>query len=76
MGLLEVTALCLGSCGFSLGQGPLERLVLRGGGGSRVCSLLSLFLYPTHVHYASLTLSANYWGLEWWAPQTKGLIIA
>jgi hypothetical protein len=39
MGLLEVTALCLGSCGFSLGQGPvllvgppLERLVLRGGG--------------------------------------------
>jgi hypothetical protein len=29
-------------------------------GGSRVCSLLSLVLYPKRVHFASLMLSAKY----------------
>jgi hypothetical protein len=29
-------------------------------GGSRVCSLLSLVVYPKHVHFASLTLAAEY----------------
>jgi hypothetical protein len=29
-------------------------------GGSKVCSLLSLVLYPKGVHFASLTLAAEY----------------
>jgi hypothetical protein len=79
--LLEVPALCLGSHDFSLVQGfvllvgrPMEWLVLRG--GSRVRNLLSLVMYPKRVHFASLTLSANYWVLGQWTPLTKGLIIA
>jgi hypothetical protein len=31
-------------------------------GGSKVCNLLSLVLYPKCVHFASLKLSAEYWG--------------
>jgi hypothetical protein len=34
-----------------------------GGGGSRVCNLLNLVLYPKHVYFASLMLTAEYWGL-------------
>jgi hypothetical protein len=30
-------------------------------GGSRVCTPLSLVLYPKHVYFASLTLIAEYW---------------
>jgi hypothetical protein len=30
--------------------------------GSRVCSLLSLVMYPKHVYFASLMLTAAYWG--------------
>jgi hypothetical protein len=67
VGLLEVLAAYLGSLGYFLARGllllngySLERLMLMGGGGSRVCSLLSLVLYPKHVHFASLTLIAKY----------------
>jgi hypothetical protein len=70
-GLLEVPELCPGSHDFSLVHGfvllvghSLERLVLRGGGGSRVCSLFCLVLYPKRAHFASLTLLANYWGAQ------------
>jgi hypothetical protein len=34
------------------------------GGGSRVCSLLSLVLYLKHVYFTSLTLTVKYWGSE------------
>jgi hypothetical protein len=37
--------------------------MLNGGRGSRVCSLLSLVLYPKRVYFASLMLTAKYWGL-------------
>jgi hypothetical protein len=30
--------------------------------GSRVCIILSLVLYPKHVYFASLALTAEYWG--------------
>jgi hypothetical protein len=30
--------------------------------GFKVCSLLSLVLYPKRVHFASLKMSAEYWG--------------
>jgi hypothetical protein len=51
----------------------LEQLGL---GGSKVCSILSLVMYPKHVHFASLTLMAKYWGPERWAPLNNGIIIA
>jgi hypothetical protein len=57
----------LGSLSYFLARGPvlsngcyLEKLMLNG--GSRVCSLLSLVLYPKHVYFASLTLIVEYWG--------------
>jgi hypothetical protein len=31
-------------------------------GGFKVCSLLRLVLYTKHVYFASLTLTAEYWG--------------
>jgi hypothetical protein len=75
VGLLEVPALFLGSRDYSLDQGsvllngyPLEQLVLRGRGGSRVHSLHSLIMYPKRVHFASLMLAANYWGPDGWHP--------
>jgi hypothetical protein len=40
----------------------LKKLMLNG--GSRVCSLLSLVLYPKCVYFASLTLTAEYWGVR------------
>jgi hypothetical protein len=49
--------------------------MLRGGGGPRVRSLLSLVSYPKHVHFTSLTLAANYWGPGRFTPQTKGITI-
>jgi hypothetical protein len=30
--------------------------------GSRVCNLFSLVLYPKRVYFASLMLTADYWG--------------
>jgi hypothetical protein len=38
--------------------------MLNGGGGSRVCSLLSLVLYPKRVYFAFLMLTAEYWGVR------------
>jgi hypothetical protein len=64
-GLLEVLATNLGSLGYFLAWGPLllngcssKKLMLNE--GFRVCSLLSLFLYPKRVYFASLTLTAEY----------------
>jgi hypothetical protein len=45
--------------------------------GSRVRSLLSLVLYPKHVHFASLTQSAKYGGpvdVSYVGPQAHGII--
>jgi hypothetical protein len=59
--LLEVPMTYLESFGYFLTRGPvlpngcsLERLMLNE--GSRVCSLLSLVLYPKRVYFTSLTL--------------------
>jgi hypothetical protein len=41
---------------------PMEKLMLMGGGGSKVCSLLSLVPYPKRVHFDFLKLSTEYWG--------------
>jgi hypothetical protein len=51
----------------------LEKLMLNG--GSRVCSLLSLVLYPKHVYFASPTLTAEYWGSERRMPLNKVISI-
>jgi hypothetical protein len=66
VGLLEVLATNLGSLGYFLAWGPVllhgcysEKLMLNG--RFRVCSLLSLILYPKHVYFVSLTLIAEYW---------------
>jgi hypothetical protein len=66
-GLLEIPTTNLGSLGYFLAWGPVltnncssEKLMLNG--GSRVCNLLSLVLYPKHVYFASLTLTAEFWG--------------
>jgi hypothetical protein len=69
-GLLEVSVTYLGSLGYFLARGPvllngcsLEKLMLNGRGGRfRVCSLLSLILYPKRVYFASLTPTTEYWG--------------
>jgi hypothetical protein len=67
VGLFEVPATYLGSIGYFLARGPvlpngcsLEKLMLNK--GSRVCIILSLVLYPKHVYFASLALTAEYWG--------------
>jgi hypothetical protein len=66
-GLLEVPVTYLGSLGYFLARGPVlsngcssEKLMLNG--ESRVCSLLSLVLYLKRVYFASLMLTAEYWG--------------
>jgi hypothetical protein len=66
----------LGSLGYFLALGPMlldgcssEKPMLMG--GSKVCSLLSLVLYPKRVHFASLTLDARYWGSGWNMPRTR-----
>jgi hypothetical protein len=62
---LEVAAIYLGPLGYFLTRGPilpndcsLEKLMLNG--RSRVCSLLSLIIYPKCVYFASLTLTVEY----------------
>jgi hypothetical protein len=40
-----------------------------------LCSLLSLVLYPKHVYFASLTLTAKYWGFGWSMPLNKAINI-
>jgi hypothetical protein len=64
-GLLEIPTTYLGSLGYFLARGLVllngcssEMVMLNG--GSRVCSLLSLVLYPKHVYCASLMLTAEY----------------
>jgi hypothetical protein len=37
-----------------------------------VCSLLSLILYPKHVYFGSLTLTAEYWGFRRHMPPEQG----
>jgi hypothetical protein len=65
-GLLVVPVTYLGSLGYYIARGPvllngssLEKLMLYE--GSRVCSLLSLVMYPKRVYFASLTLTTEYW---------------
>jgi hypothetical protein len=55
----------LGSLGYFLAQGSgvlngcsSKKLMLNG--GSRVCSLLCLVMYPKHVYFTSVTLTAEY----------------
>jgi hypothetical protein len=67
VGLLEVLETNLRSLGYFLAWGPMlpndsssKKLMLNG--GSRVCSLLSLVLYPKRVYFASLMLTVEYWG--------------
>jgi hypothetical protein len=81
-GLLEVLVAYRGSLGYFLAQSLLllngcssERLMLTGGGGSRVCSLLSHVLYPKHVHFTSLILAAKYWGSGRRLPLSKTITI-
>jgi hypothetical protein len=50
-----------------------EKLMLNG--GSRMCSLLSLVLYPKHVYFASLMLIAEYWGFGQHMPLNKAITI-
>jgi hypothetical protein len=64
-GLFEVPATYLGSLAYFLARDlmlpngySLKKLMLNG--GSRVCNMLSLVLYPKHVYLASLTLTAEY----------------
>jgi hypothetical protein len=70
----------LGSLGYFLTWEPvlpngcsMEKLMLNG--GSRVCSLLSLVLYPKCVYIASLTLTAEYWGSRRCMPLNKAITI-
>jgi hypothetical protein len=51
----------------------LEKLMLNG--GSRVCSLLNLVLYPNRVYFASLTLTAEYWESGRRMPLNKAISI-
>jgi hypothetical protein len=70
----------LGSLGYFLARGPelsndcsSEKLMLYG--GSRVCSLLRLVLYPKRVYFASLTLMIEYWGSRRCMPLNKAITI-
>jgi hypothetical protein len=49
--------------------------MLMRGGGSKVCSLLSLVSYPKRVQFTSLTLAAEYWGSGPHMPLNKVIII-
>jgi hypothetical protein len=78
--LLELPAVYRGSLGYFLARSLLllngrssKRLMLTG--GSRVCSLLSLVPYPIRVHFASLTLTAKYWGSGRCMPLIKTITI-
>jgi hypothetical protein len=79
-GLLDVLATNLGSLDYFLAWGPvllngcsMEKLMLNG--GFRVCSLLSLVLYPKHVYFVSLTLTTEYWGSRQHMPLNKATTI-
>jgi hypothetical protein len=79
-GLLEIPVTYLGSLGYFLTRGPVlpndcssEKVMLHG--GSRACSLLSLVLYPKHVYFASLTMTAEYRGFRWHMPLNKVITI-
>jgi hypothetical protein len=79
-GLLEVPATNLGSLGYFLARGQVlpkgyssKKLMLYE--DFRVCSLLSLVLYTKHVYFASLTLTAEYWGSRWCMPLNKAITI-
>jgi hypothetical protein len=80
VGLLEIPMTYMGSLDYFLAQGLVlpddcssKRLMLNE--GSRVCSLLSLILYPKRVYFASLTLIAEYWGFGRRMPLNKAIII-
>jgi hypothetical protein len=79
-GLFEVPVTYLGSLSFFLFWGPVlpngrssKRLLLIGGSG--VCSLLSLVLYPKCAHSASQTLPANYLGFKRCTPLSRPITI-
>jgi hypothetical protein len=64
-GLLKVHVTNMGSLGYILAWGQVllygcskKKLMLNE--GFRVCSLLSLILYPKRVYFAYLTLTAKY----------------
>jgi hypothetical protein len=44
-------------------------------GGSKVCSLLSMVMYPKCVHFASLMLAAGYEGFGRHMPPNKTITI-
>jgi hypothetical protein len=44
-------------------------------GRFRVCNLLRMVLYLKRVHFASLTLAAEYWGSGWHMPLNKTITI-
>jgi hypothetical protein len=50
-----------------------EKLILNG--GSRVCNLLSLILYPKRVYFATLTLTVVYRGSGHRMPLNKAITI-
>jgi hypothetical protein len=67
VGLLKVPVTYLGSLGYFVPRGPvlmndysLEKLMLNGGGGGGVCSLLSLVMYSKRVYFTSMMLTAEY----------------
>jgi hypothetical protein len=68
LGLLEVPVTYLG------GRSS-KKLMLNGGGGARVCSLLSLIMSPKRVCFACLTLTAEYWGSGRYMPLNKAITI-
>jgi hypothetical protein len=81
-GLLELHATNLGSLSYFLACGLVlpnrcssKKLILNG--EFRVCSLLSLVLYPKCVYFASLTLTltAEYWGTDGACPLNKAITI-
>jgi hypothetical protein len=79
-GLLEVPVTNLGSLCYFLAWGSVlpngcssEKIMLNG--GSKVCSLLSLVLYPKRVYFASLMLTAEYWGSRRCMPLKKVITI-
>jgi hypothetical protein len=77
-GLFEVPATYLGSIGYFLARGPvlpngcsLEKLMLNR--EFRVCIILSLVLYPKHVYFPPLALTAEYWGSGHRMPLNKAI---
>jgi hypothetical protein len=80
VGLLEVPTAYRGSLGyFFCSESAVAEWLLIGkaiaNGRSRVCSLLSLVPYPKRVHFASITLTAKYWGSRGRMLLSKTIII-